>query len=407
MLYFKRLAAVFCAVCCVLLSISAVSMPVRADQDNLGSITITCQVDELLLSGMQWNLYLVAIRNENYYLYNAEYLKKLAEAYQGKPSVEQPNAYQTVGQFKGTPVMLKDLSTASMADAAVTLENEAIVKQYTPDATVYSDTQGQVLFRYLPQGLYLLSGKRLDQNGVTIVPSPMLVEIIQDSEHNNLHVTPSPKLLRRSLSSEDSRHTVRKIWQNDKGYELKRNPVITVNIYKNGELYDHAELSEANGWEKSWYGEDDAEWRVEEVVIPKDYTVVYLANETQYVIENTYNPWYDSSSSNDDWRSDTDEPETSSVESTGTTANTDSDTTTADANSGTTGNASSGSGTTTRTAAGGGGGPAGGSGNPGGAGTIEKLPQTGQLWWPVPLLCLGGIVFVMIGWQLVRREEQP
>lgn len=30
--------------------------------------------------------------------------------------------------------------------------------------------------------------------------------------------------------------------------------------------------------------------------------------------------------------------------------------------------------------------------------TTNKLPQTGQLWWPVPILALTGMVFFMLGW---------
>jgi len=31
-----------------------------------------------------------------------------------------------------------------------------------------------------------------------------------------------------------------------------------------------------------------------------------------------------------------------------------------------------------------------------------KLPQTGQVWWPVPLLISGGIVLILLG--VVRRR---
>lgn len=32
-----------------------------------------------------------------------------------------------------------------------------------------------------------------------------------------------------------------------------------------------------------------------------------------------------------------------------------------------------------------------------------KLPQTGQLWWPVPILAIAGILFVLLGWYRERR----
>lgn len=33
----------------------------------------------------------------------------------------------------------------------------------------------------------------------------------------------------------------------------------------------------------------------------------------------------------------------------------------------------------------------------------EKLPQTGQLWWPVPVMAIVGMLFVMLGWYRRRR----
>ena len=33
----------------------------------------------------------------------------------------------------------------------------------------------------------------------------------------------------------------------------------------------------------------------------------------------------------------------------------------------------------------------------------DRLPQTGQLWWPVPLLALTGSFLFLVGW--LRRKE--
>ena len=35
-----------------------------------------------------------------------------------------------------------------------------------------------------------------------------------------------------------------------------------------------------------------------------------------------------------------------------------------------------------------------------------KLPQTGQLWWPVPWLALGGIIMILLGCMMRRRESE-
>lgn len=36
----------------------------------------------------------------------------------------------------------------------------------------------------------------------------------------------------------------------------------------------------------------------------------------------------------------------------------------------------------------------------------SRLPQTGQLRWPIPILAGGGVVFLLIGWALSKRQER-
>ena len=36
----------------------------------------------------------------------------------------------------------------------------------------------------------------------------------------------------------------------------------------------------------------------------------------------------------------------------------------------------------------------------------ENLPQTGVLWWPVPLLAVLGALLLLLGWGLRRRDER-
>lgn len=410
----RRLAAVFCAFCCMLLSFPAATLSALADGDDPGTITITCRTEDTILVGMQWDLFLVAYRNENYYDLIKEYEQAVAEAKTYGATIEQPNIYRTVGQFKGTPVILNDKEKDAWTAAAATLENEAVVKKYKPDKTVFSGINGEVFFDDVPQGLYLLSGKRLTIGDTTYIPAPMLVEIVQDDYLDDLHFNSLPKMTLRTLAEGDSRYTVRKVWQKDTGYEFDRSMYITVIVYMNGEYHDTATLDESNHWEMTWYGESNAEWRVQEVDIPDDYTVIYKSNETQFVIENTYNPWYDSSSDNEDWTPGTTTPETTTTIVTETTALYQTDTTpsstddnsTNDVQFSTTKDSSTQTVTTTTSGSGSGsGGPGGGGGSGSGGGGGGKLPQTGQLWWPVPFLGLGGIVFIMIGWRLQHREE--
>ena len=36
----------------------------------------------------------------------------------------------------------------------------------------------------------------------------------------------------------------------------------------------------------------------------------------------------------------------------------------------------------------------------------EKLPQTGQLWWPVPILFFVGAALVILGWRVGGRGRR-
>jgi hypothetical protein len=37
--------------------------------------------------------------------------------------------------------------------------------------------------------------------------------------------------------------------------------------------------------------------------------------------------------------------------------------------------------------------------------TGDKLPQTGQLYWPIPLLVAAGLAFIVLGWVLGQTDK--
>lgn len=41
-----------------------------------------------------------------------------------------------------------------------------------------------------------------------------------------------------------------------------------------------------------------------------------------------------------------------------------------------------------------------------GGNSSQKLPQTGQLWWPIPLLMLAGVICLLVGKQLRKSMEE-
>ena len=85
---------------------------------------------------------------------------------------------------------------------------------------------------------------------------------------------------------------VLKVW-NDAGQERERPDRITIQLLKNGEIYDTVTLSERNNWRYSWndlpkYGKNGLpiDWRVVEVT-PDGYTVSITQEAGTFVVTNT------------------------------------------------------------------------------------------------------------------------
>lgn len=126
-------------------------------------------------------------------------------------------------------------------------------------------------------------------------------------------------------------------------------------IYRDLELYQTVVLSEENDWYYEWRDFDYYDFRVREVVVPDGFRVEYDSNDTQYLIKNVLVP----------------PPETTSI-------STDQTETTTTVSS-----------TTLVTTA-----------------TSERIPQTGQLWWPVPVLGLLGVLLVAVGLRFRAMENR-
>lgn len=131
---------------------------------------------------------------------------------------------------------------------------------------------------------------------------------------------------------------VLKVWK-DEGHEKERPKEIEVQLLKDGEVFDTVTLSTSNDWRYTWDELDESfKWTVAEKEL-EDYTVLVTREGTTFVVTNTYD---EGTPENPEQPENPDQP-----------------------------------------------------GNP-------TLPQTGQLWWPVPVLVAGGLLLIVIG--LLRRR---
>lgn len=98
---------------------------------------------------------------------------------------------------------------------------------------------------------------------------------------NTLHVT-----------EETVSRQVIKLWE-DKGYEEKRPAEITVELLADGKVYDTVVLNANNSWMHQWNGlNKDTMWSIKEVAVPENYNSVITAEGSVFVITNTYTPPY-------------------------------------------------------------------------------------------------------------------
>lgn len=324
------------------------------------SLTLICRMDKVILSGMQWSLYRVGSRSGN--------------------------SFVLEGEFADYPVSLEDMSASAVSAAADTLENYAVLDRISPIAQGETGNDGLLKFDGLEPGLYMTCGKKLVVGDTTYLPSALLVEIEMSGEggQTNFDLNAYPKLYYKKISYDISTFTVRKIWENDENVIHNRAASISVEIYKDLELWDTVVLDESNDWSYSWAYSSSPDWRVKEAEVPDGYTVIYRSNDTQFAIVNTYSrepettepvtslPDEPSSapaeSSTSTKKPVIDYSEIESTVSSESTVDKDKDSSTAP--------------------------PAASSESE------NKLPQTGQLWWPVPILLLCGAVFIALGCRL-------
>lgn len=271
--------------------------------------------------------------------------------------------------FKEYPIALNNLTQDEWQQLATTLKGYVWKDQISKFDTGKTDAEGKLSFPSegvsMKPGLYLVLGDTRVIGSYTYYATPFFVclpGLDTDGRQNNYHMNVVPKYRWDYDSPNDSdsedygiSRKVLKVW-NDQGHEVSRPDIITVHLLQNGRTYDTVRLHKGNNWRYTWYDLSRGyDWTVVEEVIP-GYTVNVLQEGITFVITNTYVP---------------ESPE-----------------------------------------------PDGGSDQPGGGVSdeyddeegwlgvlgdqdedfqMQLLPQTGQLWWPVPVLICLGLVCMMIG----------
>ena len=194
------------------------------------------------------------------------------------------------GAFQDIPADLNDLDTEAMTELSETLAAYAAADGIEPDYLGRTDENGQVVFEGLTKGLYLIIGESVIWDGMRYDPVPFLLTVpSQDAEGAWNYQTEADVKYETSVpEKEETEYKVVKYWVGD-GSGNARPVQITVDILRDGILYDTQTLTAENNWSYSWTAEDNGSvWQVVEREIPDHYTVKVEKNKTMFLLTNTY-----------------------------------------------------------------------------------------------------------------------
>ena len=273
--------------------------------------------------------------------------------------VDAFSAYAYLTEIRGKT----DETDQQWRELAATLEG--VVRDKTSgiaaDYTGKTDETGRLTFGAgeIAQGLYLVVGSRVSQSGYYYDPMAFWVQLpARDAENGqtvwDYEVTVTVKFDRTNIPVPPgtTSRKVLKLWD-DEGHETERPAAVTVRLIRDdGMVYSTVTLTAENNWRHTWNGLDAArQWYVVEDPV-EGYDATVTREGITFVVTNSRAdaPEEPDQPTNPTPPTDTDEPTTPATP------------------------------------------------------TGPILPQTGQLWWPVPALIAAGLLLVVLG--LLRRRSE-
>ena len=321
------------------------------DTSRKGSLTVThYSVDDELKKDVTSHIYLIATIDDN-----GQYT--ITDEFKGcyKDQDIFNNGYD-YDEWKDS-VMYDGASDSDiLLDYIVTNEIDEV-------ANGISDAEGKTYYKDLTLGIYYVLSDKLVEDEYThsfvnfVYPVPIL-EKDENSASIKVNYNPSASPKKSKTKNDVVVHcSLMKRW-NDSEYENMRPSSITFNIYCDGEYMETVTLSSDNNWYYEWEKHGLSTFTVEEVSAGEGYSgnieLVQDGHNAYYVCTNTYTP--------------PEIPETPQTpEEPGTPGIPD---------------------------------------LPEVLGAIRdlpavlgarRLPQTGQLWWPIPILVIVGVILIVRG----------
>ncbi len=372
----KILSALIGFCLAIVLTFSAFAAEARAT----GKLTILCAYSGTAIEGAEFNLYRVS---------NAPYSENIT----------------LTGNFKDCPVYADVTSASGLRTLAITLQGYVLSDDIKPDLTGSTNSNGILVFENIPVGMYLVTCNTLERDGVTYISESFIVSVPYATENGTLEysIIVEAKI---GVFADLGVGSVRlaKVWEGDSPQDRPQN--VEVEIYSDGTLFETVVLNKENNWRAYITPVPGMQIVVKENNVPDGYLVTVEKNGYSFILTNKKTA--------DNYEETTTNPSETTTQPGGTTKPGETTTrpgeTTKYNEATTKPTASDNLNETDITAS---------SQNsesttaiaqttvPSGSSQDEpnRLPQTGVLWWPVPLLAFAGLFIALLGWRKYRRAD--
>ena len=318
-------------------------------------------------------------------------------------SISETGQFSLVSPFNGMGIDVTDMNSIADQDKWNSLINEAskciAANNVQPSYSATSDAEGYARFGTVDKGLYIGISDAITKEEIqfkywdflSVVPGPNSLGDNQSTvwdgtwANANYDVIAIPKRDAARIEGDPEPHVVYKQWVDDGGEDRPKS--IKVNIFCDGVLLETVQLSNENNWQYSWKYEKGHNFTVEEQMDTDAYTATVSRNDNSFIIVNTKKPEVPETP---------DKPEKPKKPSKPSKPDKPESPSTPD-NPGT---------------------PDSPDIYPDVLGAIRdfmgelpevlgarRLPQTGQLWWPIPILAILGVILIILGFRSEKNRK--
>ena len=197
-------------------------------------------------------------------------------------------SFHLIAPFATYPINIHGITTQEQwQSVAETLCAYIVADQVAPDCEKQTDEEGSVYFSDLETGLYFVREVVAENASGTYVFNQFMVYVPTPQQDGSYLYAVDAKPKCTGFVPKDH-YSVTKLWQDGDNQAL-RPKAVTVEIYRDGVLYETQILSADNNWTYTWsVSGDQGKWTVVEKSVPDDYKVTIRQKGNNFSIINTH-----------------------------------------------------------------------------------------------------------------------